>query len=113
MSRDENKPIAWISTPLDLAENEPMTCFERCAAISDLTFGLGSRLISGEGVEAHVPMINTDTTIHFERTPVGDWIAFRNSFLHEDRGIGLAEVTLYDTQGRIGRSLQTLLSQSG
>jgi hypothetical protein len=114
MGADEHGPAAWIHTPLALLPGEPMSPLQRCAAVADLTFGLSGRSLLRQrivDVDAwRVPMINTDTTIYWERPPVGEWFGFRHALLTDHEGIGLAEVDLADTEGRLGRSLQAMLA---
>lgn len=114
MGADEHGAAAWITTPLQLVEGEPMSPLQRCAAVADLTFGLSGRSLLRQrivDVDAwRVAMINTDTTIYWERPPVGDWFGFRHALLTDHEGIGLAEVDLADIQGRLGRSLQAMLA---
>ena len=116
MGADEHGPAAWITTPLDLVAGESMSPLQRCAAVADLTFGLSGRSLLRQrivDVDAwRVPMINTDTTIYWERPPVGEWFGFRHALLTDHEGIGLAEVDLADTTGRLGRSLQAMLSNA-
>jgi hypothetical protein len=114
MGADEHGPAAWITTPLCLLPGEPMSPLQRCAAVADLTFGLSGRSLLRQrivDVDAwRVPMINTDTTIYWERPPVGAWFGFRHALLTDHEGIGLAEVDLADSEGRLGRSLQAMLA---
>ncbi len=114
MGADEHGAAAWITTPLDLLPGEAMSPLQRCAAVADLTFGLSGRSLLRQrivDVDAwRVPMINTDTTIYWERPPVGTWFGFRHALLTDHEGIGLAEVDLADEQGRLGRSLQAMLA---
>ncbi len=116
MGGDENGLSAWITTPLDMLAGEPMSPLQRCAAVADLTFGLSGRSLLRQrivDVDAwRVPMINTDTTIYWERPPVGDWFGFRHALLTDHEGIGLAEVDLADTTGRLGRSLQAMVANT-
>lgn len=116
MGADEHGPAAWITTPLDLLPGTPMTPLQRCAAVADLTFGLSGRSLLRQrivDVDAwRVPMINTDTTIYWERPPVGNWFGFRHALLTDHEGIGLAEVDLADRDGRLGRSLQAMLANT-
>jgi len=116
MGTDQHGPAAWITTPLDLLSGSPMTPLQRCAAVADLTFGLSGRSLLRQrivDVDAwRVPMINTDTTIYWERPPVGSWFGFRHALLTDHEGIGLAEVDLADAEGRLGRSLQAMLANS-
>ena len=55
-------------------------------------------------------LINTDTTLHLERPPVGEWFAFGSGLLADQHGVGLSEVTLHDEAGRVGRAAQTLVA---
>lgn len=114
MGADEHGAAAWITTPLDLLPGEAMSPLQRCAAVADLTFGLSGRSLLRQrivDVDAwRVPMINTDTTIYWERPPVGTWFGFRHALLTDHEGIGLAEVDLADEKGRLGRSLQAMLA---
>jgi len=116
MGSDAHGPAAWITTPLDLLPGVPMSPLQRCAAVADLTFGLSGRSLLRErivDVDAwRAPMINTDTTIYWERPPVGAWFGFRNALLTDHEGIGLAEVDLADSEGRLGRSLQAMLANA-
>lgn len=112
LTEDDAGPAAWITTPLELSEGEAMTPLQRCAAVSDLTFGLSARmLLRRRLVDVGAPrrsLINTDTSLHLERPAEGSWFAFRHAFLTERDGVGLAEVTLHDERGRLGRAVQTL-----
>jgi hypothetical protein len=114
MGADEHGPAAWMTTPLELIAGIPMTPLQRCAAVADLTFGLSGRSLLRERIVEmdawRVAMINTDTTIYWERPPVGEWFGFRSALLTDHEGIGLAEVDLADAAGRLGRSLQAMLA---
>jgi hypothetical protein len=114
MGSDEHGPAAWITTPLDFLPGVPMSPMQRSAAVADLTFGLsGQSLLRQKIVDVdawRVPMINIDTTIYWERPPVGQWFGFRHALLTDHEGIGLAEVDLADASGRLGRSLQAMLA---
>lgn len=114
MGADEHGPAAWITTPLDFHAGVAMTPLQRSAAVADLTFGLSGRSLLRQrivDVDAwRVPMINVDTTIYWERPPVGSWFGFRHALLTDHQGIGVAEVDLADADGRLGRSLQAMLA---
>jgi hypothetical protein len=120
-------PSSWEHTPappLQLDAAEPLEFMPRRLrkvvppgfhrAVADLTFGLSGRSLLRQrivDVDAwRVPMINTDTTIYWERPPVGEWFGFRHALLTDHEGIGLAEVDLADQAGRLGRSLQAMLA---
>lgn len=113
MTRDATGSIAWITTPLDFLEGEPMTPHVLCAAVADLTFGVGSHLHPKDRMaptQTSMMLINTDTTLHLERPPEGVWFAFAEGLLVDQRGVGLSEVTIHDSAGRVGRAAQTLVA---
>jgi hypothetical protein len=57
--------------------------------------------------------INPDLTVHLFRLPVDEWVCLDAVTRIPAGGgagsVGLAESALFDRQGRIGRSLQSLL----
>ncbi|HEU4898559.1 MAG TPA: thioesterase family protein [Actinomycetota bacterium] len=67
---------------------------------------------SGNGVSAtldfrHWRFINPDLTVYLLRPPAGEWVALEAATTAA-AGIGLADTTLHDEQGPIGRSAQAL-----
>jgi Thioesterase-like superfamily len=67
---------------------------------------------SGNGVSAALDyrrwrFINADLTVYLLRPPSGEWVALEAATTASD-GIGLADTTLHDEQGPIGRSAQAL-----
>jgi hypothetical protein len=67
---------------------------------------------SGNGVSAALDFhtwrfINPDLTVYLLRHPAGEWVALEASTTAAD-GIGLADTTLHDEHGPIGRSAQAL-----
>jgi acyl-coenzyme A thioesterase PaaI-like protein len=112
-SRDDSGAIAWVTSPLDLVEGEPMSPLERCAAICDLTAVISGQMQPGQGAAGQFTLLlNTDTTIHLLRPPAGEWFAFSNSSIADRNGIGVAEVALHDEKGFLGRSVQTMTSST-
>lgn len=114
-AKDSLGSFASIRSPLHLVAGEVITPLQHCAAVADLTFGLSIRMRLGDAdfdsLPERVSLINTDTTIQWERPPVGRHIFFRDSFINDEGGIGVASVCLYDERGRLGRSTQVLLDQ--
>jgi hypothetical protein len=55
---------------------------------------------------------NPDLTVHLLRPAVGEWIGMRTASYYgrgnTSTGSGMAESALYDKEGRIGRSVQSL-----
>jgi hypothetical protein len=94
----------WIRLRFPVVQGENASPLQRVAAAAD--FGNG---ISGLGEMQQLLFINPDLTIHLHRLPVGEWICLDAHSRYEDNGIGLAVSNLYDEQGPIGYSLQSLL----
>ena len=53
--------------------------------------------------------LNPDLTVLLHRLPVGEWVCLDAVTRLGPDGVGLAESLLFDEQGPIGRSAQTLL----
>jgi hypothetical protein len=53
--------------------------------------------------------INPDLTVYIERAPVGEWICLEAETRLTSPGVAVAESTLYDARGRVGRAIQALL----
>ena len=117
---DEVGPFVWLSTPLSLVEGEPITDLQRATTLTDMTLGCHLRMTARErqhkpeepGRLPRVMMINTDTTIYWERPVQGEFLGMRPALLTQERGIATAEVVLYDASGRVGRATQSALAQS-
>ena len=93
---------AWMRMrhPLVLGETPSPLC--RVLAAAD----------SGNGVSASLDyrrwrFVNPDLTVYLMRPPVGEWVALEAVTTAAD-GVGLADTTLHDEQGPIGRSVQAL-----
>lgn len=95
---------AWVRLRLPLVPGEVPSPVVRAAAAADLGNGVSSVLRQREWL-----YINPDLTVHLARPPVGEWIAVRATTFPGPAGAGIAESALYDSRGRIGRSVQSLL----
>jgi hypothetical protein len=94
----------WFRLRRPVIAGEETSPLMRVAAAAD--FGNG---ISGVVTWDEHLFINPDLTIALHRYPVGEWIGLDAVTWPSDAGVGVAEAALYDTDGRIGRSVQTLL----
>lgn len=68
---------------------------------------------SGNGISAVLDtrrhsFANADLSVHLLREPVGEWICLRARTALGPAGSGLAESALFDAQGFLGRSVQSL-----
>jgi hypothetical protein len=96
---------AWIRLRVPLVAGEATSPLCRVAAAADFGNGISWVLSRRDGYR----FINPDLTIYLHRHPVGEWVALESVTLAEPLGVGLAESRLYDEQGPIGRSVQSLL----
>jgi hypothetical protein len=96
--------IVWMRMGVPLLPGETPTPLQRVLAAAD----------SGNGVSAALDwrrylFINVDLSVHLHRMPVGEWVCLDAVTTPEPNGIGVADTALFDTEGQIGRAMQTLL----
>lgn len=101
-------PISlWVRLTTVLVKGEEPSAVQRTAAAADFGNGVSSAIDIDEFL-----FINPDLTVHLARPPVGEWIGMvSHSRYGSDTmstGAGFAESELYDADGRIGRSVQSL-----
>ena len=92
----------WARMRHPLVADEPPSPLSRVLIAAD----------SGNGVSASLDFqqwrfINPDLTVYLLRLPAGDWVALEAATTAA-AGIGLADTTLHDEQGPIGRAAQAL-----
>jgi Acyl-CoA thioesterase C-terminal domain/Acyl-CoA thioesterase N-terminal domain len=103
-SWNEPGPIAaWIRLRYPLFAGVEPSGVQRVMAAADFGNGVSASLPYEEWV-----FINPDLTVHLLRPPTGEWIGLRTASRYERDGAGLAESELFDGDGRIGRSCQSL-----
>lgn len=101
-------PISlWVRLSTVLVDGEEPSGVQRAAAAADFGNGVSSAIDFEEFL-----FINPDLSVHLARPPVGEWIAMvSHSRYGSDTlssGAGFAESELYDADGRVGRSIQSL-----
>ncbi len=94
---------AWFRLRVPVVAGEQPSGLQRLAAAADFPNGIGSELSWTEFV-----FINPDLTLYVEREPIGEWICLDARMTVVRDGVGLSEAVLYDSRGRVGRSLQSL-----
>lgn len=98
----------WIRLLVPVVPGEDPSGAQRAAAAAD--FGNG---VSGGLSFERYTYINPDLTVHLLRAPVGEWIGMRSASFYgagsRSSGAGFAESALYDAEGRLGRSVQSLI----
>jgi hypothetical protein len=94
---------AWFRLRVPVVAGEEPSGAVRAVAVADF----------GNGLSWVLPetwlFINPDLTVHLLRPPAGEWICLASRTLTSSTGVGMAESSLYDRAGRVGRSVQSLL----
>jgi hypothetical protein len=98
----------WIRVRAELCPGVALRPHDRVVAAADF----------GNGVSRILPVdryafVNPDLTVHLYRLPVDEWVCLDAITRLDPRpgggSVGLAESALYDRDGRIGRSAQSLI----
>ena len=101
-------PISvWIRLTTVLVAGEQPSGVQRAAAAADFGNGVSSSIDFDKYL-----FINPDLSVHLARPPVGEWIGMVSHSRYGtdtmSTGAGFAESELYDGDGRVGRSVQSL-----
>lgn len=95
---------AWFRLAVPLVEGVVNSPAMRAAAAADFGNGLSWVLPADRYVFS-----NADLSLHLHRQPVGEWIGLASETQADASGAGIALSRLYDEQGPIGVSIQTLV----
>ncbi|OMB95865.1 thioesterase [Mycobacterium sp. NS-7484] len=96
--------VAWMSPLTSVVDDEETTALQRLALVVDSANGIGAALDPQKFI-----FMNTDTSVHLHRLPVGSDFAVRARGSIGPDGIGVTTAEIFDRQGFIGTSAQTLL----
>ncbi len=93
----------WFRLRHALVAGEAPSAYQRTLVAAD----------SGNGISAcldfaRFSFVNCDLTVNLLRRPVGEWICLQAHTLLAGNGCGLAESSLFDEAGLIGRATQSL-----
>lgn len=94
----------WIRLRVPLLPGVEASPAARVAAVADFGNGISWELSREDGWS----FVNPDLTIHLARLPVGPWVCLESTTNAGPDGMGLAESRVFDQQGVLGRSLQSL-----
>jgi len=97
---------AWLRPTVALVAGEQATPLQTFLTVIDVANGLGARLPARDWT-----FMNTDTTVHFYRPPVGEWVGLTAEVRVGPAGIGATEADVCDIDGPLARAAQTLLLQ--
>ncbi|MBM4343667.1 MAG: thioesterase family protein [Deltaproteobacteria bacterium] len=94
----------WLRMRVPLVAGEEPSPLQRVLVAAD----------AGNGVSAPLPLdqylfINPDLTLHLHRRLRGPWVGLDGLTRVEPNGVGLAQAEVFDADGPVGRSLQSLL----
>jgi len=95
---------AWTRSRIPLVAGEETSPMCRALVVADSGSGIGIALDPLKFLS-----INVDLTLTLPRDPVGEWLLLESVTTIGERGTGLAETTLSDSEGACGRAMQTLL----
>jgi acyl-CoA thioesterase len=108
--RQNSEPLAiWFRLPVPLVSGRTTSSVVQAAALSDL----GNAVATFDAMERNpsaAAYINVDTTMYFDRNPVGEWFCLRVERQSEYAGSSIVEVSHFDAQGYFARSLQSRLA---
>lgn len=94
----------WFRLQYPILAGEEPSPLMRAVAAADFGNGI-SRVLDWN----HYLFINPDLTVYMHRRPRGEWIALEASTVAQPNGVGLAQGLLYDRDGHVGSSSQSLL----
>jgi hypothetical protein len=98
----------WVRLCQPVVAGEQPSPLQRVMAAADFGNGVSAELEFGSG-----SFINPDLTVALVRLPVGEWVCLDARTRLTTTGIGSAQSTLWDVDGRVGTAIQSLLVELG
>lgn len=115
MRMDEHQgfPVLWFKLAVPLVEGEHNSSIVKLATACDWTYAVPNIVYRRKkGIEmSEQPFfsINPDTTINFFRPVQGEWLGLKSQATYGDLGSGTCAAQLFDEQGPVGFSAQSIL----
>jgi hypothetical protein len=94
--------LSWIRLTVPVVEGETTSQFVRTATLSDVGNG-NSMALDGRAWL----YVNPDVGLTLHRLPAGPWLGMRSLAHQHASGVGAADSELFDTDGPIGRVVQS------
>jgi hypothetical protein len=94
---------AWTRTRCELVAGEPMTPLQHLLVMTDAASGISTPLDW-----SRVSFANVDLSIALHRPPRGEWLGMDATTVLGGLGAAQAFAVLFDAEGAIGRSTQSL-----
>jgi hypothetical protein len=101
--REAGPALVWMRMRVPLVAGEEPSPLTRVLVAADSGNG-----VSGELDPRRYLFVNTDLTVHLHRLPAGRWVCLDATTRVEPHGVGMADARLWDEEGPLGRSLQSL-----
>jgi hypothetical protein len=95
--------VDWIRLRVPLFPDAALTPLVRVAAAVDFANGI-SHVLPWESYL----FLNPDLTLHLFRPLRGEWVGMASATHHGQQGVGMSDTAVFDIDGRIGRSSQSL-----
>lgn len=96
--------VDWIRLCVPLLPDAELTPLQRVAGAVDFANGI-SHVLPWEDYL----FVNPDLTLHLFRPLHGEWVGMASTTHHGSRGVGMSDTSVFDVDGRVGRSSQSLL----
>lgn len=93
----------WMRLTKPIVAGRETTAAQRAVATADFCNGISRGLDTDRWM-----FMNPDLTVHLARYPLGEWIGLSAESGYQSLGRGVATGTLWDTEGWLGRSTQSL-----
>jgi hypothetical protein len=94
----------WCRLAVPVFDREEPSGAQRAVCAADFSNGVASE------IDAESMMfINPDLTVHLFREPLGEWIGIDARCHYGAEGAGMSEAGVFDANGRVGRSAQSIL----
>ena len=94
----------WIRAEVPLLADCEMTPLERVVAAADQASGISAVLPA-----ATHSFINPDLTVHLFRPLIGEWVGMASATYHHTEGTAMTNTAIFDLDGRVGNSNQSLI----
>ena len=94
---------AWTRPRCELVAGEPMTALQHLLVMTDAASGISASLDWQRATFA-----NVDLSVALHRPPRGDWLGMDATTVLGGTGAGQCLAVLFDAEGAIGRSTQSL-----
>ncbi len=106
-------PIMWFRSCVPLVDGEPLSPLQRMALSSDWTYSIPNidlRIRENKSTQDYdFAAINPDTTLNISRLMQGEWFGILTRINYQDHGMGVVSGEMFDTQGALGFSSQSVL----